>query len=224
MLLFCSSAASCIRLVSWLRYFWFSCSSRGAASLKHTHITWDLHHMYKDFTIWPATEEQGPPPQGRNCTDIQNFTHDCSMNTLIIFNIKQGTRKKGKFCFVWVIKNIKGSWCNPVFFSCCYCCLKLLPLNTDLFSQLNMKKVKRRIDRWIIGHMIDLNVNGSVTCRWAQVRRWGDEGSWRAEPTATTETPAAGWTTRDSLRSSFVSSFEPEEKQRERKKERNKKK
>lgn len=33
MLLDCSSAASCIRLVSWLRYLWFSCSRRGAASL-----------------------------------------------------------------------------------------------------------------------------------------------------------------------------------------------
>lgn len=35
-LLACSSAVSCIRLVSWVRYFWFSCSSRGAASLKET--------------------------------------------------------------------------------------------------------------------------------------------------------------------------------------------
>lgn len=38
MLLVCSSAASCIRLVSWLRYRWFSCSSRGAASLRGKHI------------------------------------------------------------------------------------------------------------------------------------------------------------------------------------------
>lgn len=34
MLLVCSSAASCIRLVSWLRYLWFSCRRRGAASLE----------------------------------------------------------------------------------------------------------------------------------------------------------------------------------------------
>lgn len=33
MLLVCSSAASCIRLVSWLRYRWFSCRRRGTASL-----------------------------------------------------------------------------------------------------------------------------------------------------------------------------------------------
>lgn len=41
-----SSAAPCIRLVSWLRYFWFSWSRRGAASLEkhkryvHMMLTW----------------------------------------------------------------------------------------------------------------------------------------------------------------------------------------
>lgn len=51
--------------------------------------------------------------------------------------------------------------------------------------------------------------DGGVTCRSVQAGRWGGAGSWPAEPTGTTETPAAGWRIRDSLLSSCVSSSEP---------------
>lgn len=59
MLLVCSSAASCMRLVSWLRYRWFSCRRRGAASLDTHRDTVTSRHPVEFGTEWLCAGTDG---------------------------------------------------------------------------------------------------------------------------------------------------------------------
>lgn len=89
-LLVCSSAASCIRLVSWLRYRWFSCSSRGAASLRGKHIKRLFSHM--------------KPP-----ADVK-YTHTHKRPS-------SKYKTSNKFFFVWLIKpssDMYDTWGNSI--------------------------------------------------------------------------------------------------------------
>ena len=55
-------------------------------------------------------------------------------------------------------------------------------------------------------------MNEWVTCHLGLAGMLEDVGSWQVVPTETTEKPAAGWTTRDSLLSSSATSSGPEGK------------
>lgn len=62
MLLVCSPAASCMRLVSWLRYRWFSCRRRGAASLDVHGDTVRSRHPVQFGTEWLCVGTGGGRP------------------------------------------------------------------------------------------------------------------------------------------------------------------